>query len=271
MRIVLVGPGRAGQSLARRAAACGHRIVGVLARSRAAAVEAGGSLGTEPLEWENPLPACDLLVVAVRDDAIADVARRLAPHAAEVGAAVHLSGLTPVGALVPLGAHAPCGSFHPLQTLPEPETGARLLEGAWVAVTSENDLLTEALCSFAGTIGMHPFEIDDDCKALYHAGAAAAANFSLAALIIAEQLLTRAGVPLRAAEPLVRAVVDNAFRLGPAAALTGPIARGDVGTVRAQIEAIEEYLPGLGDAFRAMGRATARVAGTIGQVGEALG
>ncbi len=75
-------------------------------------------------------------------------------------------------------------------------------------------------------------------------------------------MFTAAGVPFEAALPLVRAVTDNAFALGPGAALTGPIARGDVATVRGQLAAVQRWAPDLLDDFTALGRATARLAGT---------
>jgi len=267
--IVIAGPGRAGLSLAHRLQHTDHRLAGLVGRDPQATAVAAAALGCPALGWDDRLPACDLLVIAVRDDAIAGAADRLAPRAGSVRAAVHLSGLVPVTALAPLGM--PCGSFHPLQTMPDPETGARLLDGAWVAVTSGDGSLADRLDSLARSLGMHPFAIGDDAKPPYHAAAAAAANFPLAALSIAERLFAASGVPFEAAGPLVRAVVANAFDLGPRAALTGPIARGDAGTVAAQIAAASACDPELGEAFRAMARATAAVAGTAGELGEVLG
>jgi predicted short-subunit dehydrogenase-like oxidoreductase (DUF2520 family) len=267
--IVIAGPGRAGLSLAHRLLRSDHRVAGILGRDPHATTAAAAALGCPALGWDRPLPPCDLLVVAVRDDAIAGVADHLAPRAAATRAAVHLSGLVPVAALDPLGI--PAGSFHPLQTMPDPETGARLLDGAWVAITSGDRGLADALDSLARSLGMHPFEIADAAKPTYHAAAAAAANFPLAALAMAEDLFAASGVPFEAAGPLVRAVVANAFTLGPRAALTGPIARGDAGTVAAQVAAASACDPGLGEAFLAMARATARVAGTGAGLDEVLG
>ena len=118
---------------------------------------------------------------------------------------------------------------------------------------------------------MQPFELDDADKALYHAAAAAAANYPLAALSMARRLFAAAGVPFEAAGPLVRAVVDNAFALGPDVALTGPVARGDVGTVAAQLAAVERTDPSLAPHFVSMARATAAVAGTEEVFEEVLG
>jgi predicted short-subunit dehydrogenase-like oxidoreductase (DUF2520 family) len=184
---------------------------------------------------------------------------------------VHLSGSTSIAVLEPLRAIGPIGSFHPLQTLPDAEAGSARLEGAWVGVTSDDDLLSDDLFRLARSIGARPFELPDGAKALYHAAAAAAANYPLAALAMAQRLFEEAGVPFQAAGPLVRAVVENAFTLGPEAALTGPIARGDVGTVERHREAVRRAAPGLVEDFLALGRALARVAGTEDAFEDVLG
>lgn len=269
MDLILVGPGRAGRAVSLRLAAAGHRFVAVTARRPEAAQTAAEVLGAAPVDWNAELPRADLLILAVRDDAIAAVAEHLAPRLPEVAAAVHLSGATPVSALDAI--EAPIGSFHPLQTLPTPEAGAARLEGAWVAVTTEDDLLADRLFALAASAGMRPFELSDAAKPLYHAAAAAAANFPLAALDMAFRLFESAGVPPEAAEPLVSAVVDNAFEMGPGAALTGPVARGDLSTVHSHLEAVAAQWPDLYESFSSFVRAVARLAGTHDQVKELLG
>ena len=215
-----------------------------------------------------PIPPVDLVLIAVRDNAIADVAAMLAPLVGDVGAAVHLSGATPVAALAPLAAAGlDTGSFHPLQTLPSPDTGADRLRGAWVAVTAVPPL-RETLHALAASFGGRPFDLEDDHKATYHAAAAAAANFPLAALAVSHDLFAAAGVPFEAAQPLVEAVVANAFEHGPRHSLTGPVARGDVGTVAAQLAAVAEEVPEWEAAFRSFVAATADVAGTAEQFQE---
>ena len=270
MNVLLAGPGRAGRSLFLRARAAGHHVAGVVGRDPARTAEAAAALDAPAISWGDPLPPADLLVIAVRDDAIGEAAASLAGGAVEVRAAVHLSGLTPVSTLEPLAGICAIGSLHPLQTLPDPEVGAARLEGAWMAVTSEDDLLADDLFRFARSLGARPFELPDDAKALYHAAAAAAANYPLAALAMSRRLIEAAAVPFEAAGPLVEAVVGNAFAMGPEAALTGPIARGDVGTVAAQRSAVEQAAPDLLEDFLAMGRAVARVAGTTDVMAEVL-
>jgi len=268
--LILAGPGRAGQALSLRLVDAGHHLLGVLARNPDAAVAAADRLRSRPLEWGAPLPSADLLVLAVSDDAVSDVAADLAPLAGAVEAAVHLSGLTPVAALAPLAGSCRLGSFHPLQTLPTPEVGAARLEGSWVAITSDDNLLADRLFSLAASIGTRPFALEEDAKARYHAAASAAANYPLAALAMAHDLFAAAGVDFAVARPLVEAVIDNAFALGPGAALTGPVARGDVGTVRAQLEAVTAARPDLVADFVRFARATARVAGTGDLLDEVL-
>jgi predicted short-subunit dehydrogenase-like oxidoreductase (DUF2520 family) len=215
------------------------------------------------------LPEADLMILAVRDDAIAEVAAELAPYADAVESVVHLSGLTPVDALDAFERQM-LGSFHPLQTLPTPEAGAARLTGAWVAISAREDYLADRLFELATSVGMHGFELDDAEKALYHAAAASAANFPLAALSMSRRLFEAAGVPFDAAGPLVQAIVTNAFEMGPEAALTGPIARADVGTVAAQLAAVREHAPELAADFAALARVTAAVAGTSEEIDEVL-
>ena len=243
MRIVLVGPGRAGMSLAIAAAAAEHEVVAVVGRSFDSAERGARTVGAAALAVDDPIPEADLLLVATRDAAIEPVAARLAQHPVPVDGAVHLSGLTPVAALDPLADQGiEIGSFHPLQTLPTPEAGAARLAGAFVAITAD-PTLRSTLEALADSLGATPFALDDDAKPLYHAAAAAAANFPLVAYSMAADLFRAAGVSWDVARPLVEAVVSNAFELGPRGALTGPVARGDTGTVAAQLEAVASASP----------------------------
>lgn len=265
MRIALVGPGRAGTALAIALDRAGHRIVAVAARESSRAMETAVRFGADPIAIGDPIPPVGLLVVAVRDGAIDEVARALAPVSGDAAAVVHLSGATTVDALEAVAATGtPTGSFHPLQTLPSPESGADKLDGAWIAVTASAPLRA-TLHELAASFGGRPFDLDDEQKATYHAAAAAAANFPLAALSVSHDLFVAAGVPFQAAKPLVEAVVSNAFEHGPSQSLTGPVARGDVETVSAQLAAVTDDAPQWRDAFLEMIRATADVAGTANQ------
>ena len=251
MKLLIVGPGRAGGALALAANAVGHDISGLVARS--------------PLKWDLPFamvdgtwPSCDLVVIATRDSDIPQAAV-LVESNLPAGAVVHMSGATSIKTLDQLAGQGwEVGSFHPLQTLPDPIAGAEALAGSWVAVTATG-ALRHRLASFADDLGMTDFDLADDAKPAYHAGASAASNFLIAGLVLADRLLTVAGVPLAAAGPLSAEALDNAFANGPLRALTGPIARGDWETVRAQLLAAREA--GVERPFRLMVEATALAAG----------
>lgn len=244
----MVGPGRAGGSILVASQAAGHRIAGVLSRRP---TPFGPLVG-----WDTPLPPCDLVVVAVQDNALAEVAATLSPLAGSAGAAIHLSGLAPVGVLAPLAAAGVAtGSLHPLQTLPDAATGARSLAGSWAALTAPPDLAA-LLSRFADSLGMRPFPLADDVKPTYHAGASAASNYVAVALGVANELLQVAGAPRQAVEPLTKRVVENAFARGDEA-LTGPLARGDLGTVAGQMAAAAAVSPALGRQFRLLTEAAA--------------
>ena len=270
MRIVLVGPGRAGQSVAIAANGAGHDVVAIAARDPEQAYGVARRLDANVLAIGEPIPAVDLIVVAVRDHAIEDVAGQVAPVARNAAAgAVHLSGATSVSALAPFAAQGlAVGSFHPLQTMPTPDQGARSLAGAWMAVTANEPLRSE-LHTFAASIGGIPFDLRDEDRSTYHAAAAAAANFPIAAFSIAQRLLEAADVPFEAIRPLVDRIVANTFELGPSVSLTGPIARGDADTINAQVEAVRSTAPNLVAAFEAMVSATTDVAASRqGRVGD---
>jgi predicted short-subunit dehydrogenase-like oxidoreductase (DUF2520 family) len=270
MKILLVGPGRAGMSLAIAAEAAGHEIVGIVGRTAESAQRGAEMVASAAYTIDDGLPGADLLVIATRDAAIEAVAAHLAGTLRGVGAAVHVSGLTSLRALDALaGAGLVTGSFHPLQTLPTPEAGAARLAGSYVAVTAEPPL-QKTLESLARDLGATPFRLNDADKALYHAAAAAAANFPLAALTMAADMFAAAGVPWAAARPLVEAVVANAFELGPRAALTGPVARGDVGTVAGQLRAVDAAVPEWRATFARFVEALARLTGRSEQFASVL-
>jgi predicted short-subunit dehydrogenase-like oxidoreductase (DUF2520 family) len=270
MRIIVVGPGRAGLSIAAAARNAGHELAAIVGKDHEQAAAGAAAVGSRALGPNDELPPADLLIMAVRDDDIAPVAGELASRMKGIAAAVHVSGLASVQTLAALaGAGIEVGSFHPLQTLPTPEAGAMRLAGAWVAVTAEEPLRAR-LHELAISLRAHPFDLADDAKALYHAGAAAAANFPLLALAMASDLFAAVGVPFAAARPLVEAVIANAFEIGPRPSLTGPVARGDMGTVEAQLDAVAARSPEWLGAFSANVLYLARLTGRGDDFSELL-
>ncbi len=216
----VVGTGRAGGAIAARLA------------DRGLTVRAG----------RDALADADLVLLAVPDAAIAEVAQRV-----EIGPWVaHVSGATTLRALDP---HTRRFSVHPLQTLTR-ERGAEQLDGAWAAVTAETDEAREVARWLAETLGLHPFDLADADKPLYHAGAAMASNFLVALHRAAARLLEESHAPPEALIPLMTRTIENGF------VLTGPIARGDWSTVEAHLQALEERAPDLVPLYRALAEAT---------------
>jgi predicted short-subunit dehydrogenase-like oxidoreductase (DUF2520 family) len=185
-----------------------------------------------------------LVLLCVPDEAIAEVARQI-----DVGPWVaHVSGATPLAALEP---HRRRFGLHPLQTFTR-ACGPEQLDGAWAAVTSESEEARRAGLWLAETLGLRPFDLADDARPLYHAGAAIASNYLVTLHAVAADLFRAAGAPPEALVPLMRRTIDNGFEL------TGPIERGDWATVDAHRRAIRAAKPELEPLYDVLAEATAK-------------
>jgi predicted short-subunit dehydrogenase-like oxidoreductase (DUF2520 family) len=161
-----------------------------------------------------------------------------------------VSGATPLAALDP---HERRLSMHPLQTFTRAR-GAEQLDGAWAAVTAESEEARAVGRWLAETLGLHPFELDDAARTLYHAGAVFASNYLVTLQRAATQLFESAGAPPEALEPLMRRTIENGFEL------TGPISRGDWATVEAHRAAIRVERPDLDHLYETLAGATLALA-----------
>jgi predicted short-subunit dehydrogenase-like oxidoreductase (DUF2520 family) len=186
----------------------------------------------------------DVVLLCVPDSAIADVAGGLTPGRGWIG---HVSGATPLSALAP---HTRRFSLHPLQTFTR-SRGPEQLDGAFAAVSGESAEAVAVARGLADLLGLSPFELADDRRALYHAGAAVASNYLVTLYRIAAGLLEEAGAPAEALVPLMQRTIENGFEL------TGPIARGDWTTVSAHIDAIRKARPEVEPIYRTLAEATA--------------
>jgi predicted short-subunit dehydrogenase-like oxidoreductase (DUF2520 family) len=194
----------------------------------------------------------EIVLVCVPDRAIAEVA-----HELDIGPWIaHVSGATPLSALAP---HVRRFGLHPLQTFTR-SRGAEQLDGAFAAVTAEFEEAREIGFWLARTLRLRPFELDDERRAAYHAGAAMASNYLVTLRRAAGSLLEAAGAPPEALDPLMRRTIENEFEL------TGPIERGDWETVERHLEAIRAQRPELEDAYRVLADLTARQAGRVAEM-----
>jgi predicted short-subunit dehydrogenase-like oxidoreductase (DUF2520 family) len=248
--VVVIGAGRMGCGLAHALERAG-RDARVLGRER------------EPGEWSEAVRAPALLLLAVPDDAIGQVAGALADGGAIGGEHVvlHCSGLLDRGALVGLEeSGAALGSFHPLQTVADPETAPERLAGAYAGVEGDARAVAAAE-TLARALGMTPVRVPAQGKPLYHAGAAIVANYTVALAGVAERLARQAGVApdvaARLYAPLLEGAARNVAELGPASALTGPIRRGDMRTILAHLAALD---PDDQHLYGALGRVTVALA-----------
>ena len=212
----LIGPGRAGRSLAIALSGAGWGLAGMLGRDddvRSAAHDV------------------DFLVIATPDRAVAGVAARVDPSPSTV--VLHLAGSLGLDVLAP---HPHRASVHPLVTLPEPGVGAsRLVAGGFFAVAG--DPRAAELVSALGGTGL---VVPDDARPAYHAAACMAANHVVALLGQVERVAADAGIPLAAFMGLARGAVDDVASAGPSGALTGPVARGDRATIERHRAVLDE-------------------------------
>jgi predicted short-subunit dehydrogenase-like oxidoreductase (DUF2520 family) len=179
---------------------------------------------------------------------IESVAARLAPAVRPDALVIHLSGARGLDALAAISSRV--GALHPLQTLPNVDLGVARLAGSWCAVAGDPQVRV-----LAKQLGLQAVEVSDADRARYHAAACIASNHLVA---LFDQVARVAPVPLEALLPLIRATLDNVADLGAAGALTGPVSRGDVETVRAHLDALPESDR---DAYRALARVAYELAG----------
>src|SRR5712692_5621479 len=212
-------------------------VIGATGRSGSAICARLRQRGVRLLEHDG-----ELIVLCVPDRVIREVAGRI-----ETGHWIcHVSGATPLAALDP---HELRFSVHPLQTLVK-WRGPEQLDGAFGAVTAETGEARERGFWLAQTLGLQPFELRDESRALYHAGAMFSSGYLVTLHRAAVMLFELAGAPPDALLPLMRRTMENGFEL------TGPITRGDWSTMDAHLTAIGEHKPELEAVYRTLAEAT---------------
>jgi predicted short-subunit dehydrogenase-like oxidoreductase (DUF2520 family) len=256
----IIGAGRVGSIMAAALADAGYSIVGIVSRSRGATPAPGGV---------RQLAAADLLLLAVPDDALAALVESLPVRPGQIVA--HTSGAHGVAVLAPAvarGAHPL--ALHPAMTFAGgPADLDRLRKGISFGLTAPADVRPAAE-ALVRDLGGTPEWIPEERRALYHAALAHGANHLVTLVNDALDRLREAGVaqPERVLDPLLHAALDNTLRLGDAA-LTGPVARGDAGTVRGHVAVLAETAPEAAPAYLALARRTAARALAAGRLSPA--
>jgi len=276
--ISILGPGKVGTALGVLAARAGWTVAAVGARdasraqSAAERIAGSGNPGVRACTVAEAARRGQLALLTVRDEAIVPLCAELAEAGAFARGAVvaHCCGALDSEVLSPARA---CGctvaSMHPLQTFPTVRRAIRRLPGA--ACFCEGDKPAAAAVSdLAEAIGARPVRIEPEAKILYHAGATVACNYLAVLVDAAVSLFESAGIDrstaLAALDPLVRATAENVMQLGPAEALTGPVARGDAATVRRHLAALAATP--VRDLYRAAGLRAVDLARRKGTIDE---
>jgi predicted short-subunit dehydrogenase-like oxidoreductase (DUF2520 family) len=261
LAVGVVGTGRVGPALGAALQLAGHQVVAAsgvseVSRRRAEVQLPGVRLVTPP----QVMAAADLVLLTVPDDALPDlVAGLAATGAVRPGQIlVHTSGAHGIAVLEPATRSGALPlALHPAMTFTGTGVDVARLAGCPFGVTAPEELrpVAEALVV---EMGGEPEWVPEEARPLYHTALAHGANHLVTLVAQAQELLRAAGIaePGRMLGPLLGAALDNVLRSGDAA-LTGPVARGDAGTVRRHVERLRQVSPQILAAYRAMARATA--------------
>jgi predicted short-subunit dehydrogenase-like oxidoreductase (DUF2520 family) len=264
LAVGVISAGRVGSVLGAALARAGHHVVGVSAVSQASLRRAEELLPEVPvLDPPDVAQAADLLLLAVPDDALGGLVRGLAAtgslRAGQI--VVHTSGAHGVGALAPAAeAGALCVALHPVMTFTGRAEDLLRMTAASVGVTAADDDEIAWSVGEALVVEMDadPVRIPEHVRPLYHAALAHGANHLVTLVAECADLLRSAGVAggERLLGPLLSAALDNALRHGDRA-LTGPVSRGDVGTVRKHLAVLADQAPEVLPSYRVLARRTA--------------
>lgn len=260
LRVGVVGVGRVGSVLGAALRAAGHDVVAVSGVSETSHQRATTMLpGVPVLDVPDVVAAADVVLLTVPDDAIGPLVSGLAAANAWDGGrlAIHASGFRGLDVLQPVvDAGGDAVVLHPVMTFNGEPTDVDRIVGTPIAVTASTgaDLVADAL---ALDLGGEPFRLADEDRATYHAALSHAANHVTTVVAQSAQLLRGIGIddPERLLRPLLEAALENTLQRGDRA-LTGPVVRGDVGTVAAHLDALADEPGDILRAYRTLAAAT---------------
>ena len=262
-RIAIIGLGKVGAAMGFLLNKAGYPIAAVSDSSpeavRLGHPYTGGHIYTEAV---HAVPEADTVLIATTDDVIEDVCRAIAASGAiRTGQKfIHLSGVGSLDLLAPAKkAGAYVASIHPIQSFADVQGAIEHIPGSTFGITADEEITNWAVDVVLDLKGI-PFFIPDSDKALYHAAACIASNYMTTLMHIVEEIYLELGLTreeaVRAFWPLVRGTLKNIEARGTIQALTGPIARGDVGTIEKHLDAFRKKLPDFLQTYRALGLIT---------------
>jgi|HubBroStandDraft_6_1064221.scaffolds.fasta_scaffold403861_2 predicted short-subunit dehydrogenase-like oxidoreductase (DUF2520 family) len=272
----IAGTGRMAKALGALMVRRGIGVSAVAGRCSRSVEEAGRFIGAARAVTIGELPVhAQRILIAVTDGAIPEVAAELAAVGLRGGTVLHTSGATGPQALDVLrDAGNAVGVLHPLQTVPSAERGVEALPGATFALAGDGEAMNWAV-ELTERLGGRALRVDAERWHHYHAGAVMACNYQMTLVDAALELMGMAGigrdVALDALGSILRQTTENVLKLGPEHALTGPIRRGDLGTIVRHLAAVEGASPETKRLYVAAGLRTIAIAERAGLEKSAAG
>ena len=272
IKIGFIGAGTVGTALAIGLSARGYSVVAVSSRTKASADKLAKEIcGCQSFSNNQAVAdAAELVFITTPDAAIPLVASEVRWHKGQ--SVVHCSGADSTETLEParkLGANV--GAFHPLQTFAGVKQAIDNLPGSTFAIESEEPLLT-TLKDMGATLDGHCIELKASDKVIYHAAAVITSNYLVTLVKLATDLWQTFDIPpeeaTKALMPLLRGTLNNIENVGIPGCLTGPIARGDTGTIKKHLKALDKVDPAVLSTYRELGRQTIPVALAKGKINE---
>ena len=271
MKIGFIGAGTVGTALAVLLSQKGYEFIGA---STQRPLKAGRIVSNLHLLDSNQEVAdkADIVFITTPDDAIAKVVAEVKWHKGQ--SAVHCSGADSTDILEPARkAGAMVGGFHPLQTFAGVKQAIENLPGSTFALEAEEPLLT-TLKDMTTALGGRWIRLKPKDKAAYHAAAVFASNYLVTLVKMSTDLWGTFGVPadqaVQSLLPLMRGTLNNITNIGIPQCLTGPIARGDTGTVNKHLKMLQDKTPSLLSPYKELGRQTVPIALSKGRINDKL-
>jgi len=272
LKLGFIGAGTVGTALSVRLNSKGYLIVAVSSRSRTSAQNLARAVDGCHMSDNNQGVAdnAELVFITTPDDAIAPVVSQIKWHAGQ--SVIHCSGADSTDILQPAKeAGARVGAFHPLQTFASVKQAIENIPGSTFALEAEEPLLN-ILKDMATALDGHWVELKASDKVIYHASAVIACNYMVTVVKLATDLWQSFAVPphqaTRALLPLLRGTLNNIDTVGIPQCLTGPIARGDIGTIKKHLDALQEKVPSLLSTYRELGLQTIPIALAKGKINQ---
>ncbi len=274
-KVALVGPGRVGCAVSKRLYEAGYPLTAIISRNLERATEACSYIGCSTTLASTQLTdiaTAEIILLAVPDDQIQKLAVQIQAtnQFSKPTTLIHFSGLHPAEIMCYQSSPQPLLSLHPLLPFADRQKAYMNLQGCPCALESDDPKALVFGEKLVGAIGGHSFTVDHDKKPLYHSAACIASNYLVTLFASACKLLISCGIePDQTAPlllPLVQASVENIKDLGPEQGLTGPIVRGDIGTVTEHLKTLQDNAPELLQPYLQMGLVTVEISKSSGRL-----